>query len=201
MFNNELMLFPEELGNMAEQALKAKPFIVALGENGYKDGNIKYKEKRGIRFYVAGAIDIGDDGHKCTAYACDFTDELFNQAVRNTMEMARIGDMLDAVNNTMHPIAKWEPCGDPMLVLTKKDRFHGAGILMCDELLRKIYDKIGTFYIIPSSIHEVMIVPGEYNNEQTDMLKEIINDVNREGAVAESEILGWKPFFFDGSNW
>lgn len=49
-------------------------------------------------------------------------------------------------------------CG--MAVMTNKDNYYGANSFLRKDLLKKYADKIGkNLYIIPSSVHELLIVP------------------------------------------
>ena len=52
-----------------------------------------------------------------------------------------------------------------------------VSILQFPKLLRSIYSKIGDYYIIPSSVYEVMIIPSN-KVEDIDSMNELIRTVN-----------------------
>lgn len=50
----------------------------------------------------------------------------------------------------------------PMLTLTKGNQMNGASMILHKSIRKKIGDIVGgNFYVLPSSIHEVMIIPEE----------------------------------------
>ena len=64
-----------------------------------------------------------------------------------------------------------------MQVLSNKDRFYGASAMLDTEFLSKYSEEIDSdFFILPSSIHELIIVPySEFTNreELTSMIKQV----------------------------
>lgn len=63
----------------------------------------------------------------------------------------------------------------PMWVLTNKSAMYGAGLMANTDLLSRMGGRVGDFFIIPSSIHEVLIVApfAETADEITKLIKEI----------------------------
>lgn len=57
------------------------------------------------------------------------------------------------------------------------DAITRVSILQFPKLLRSIYDKIGVYYIIPSSVYEQMIIPADKIYD-IDYVKSIIHQVN-----------------------
>ena len=50
----------------------------------------------------------------------------------------------------------------PMLTLTKGNQMNGASMILHKSIRKKIGDIVGgNFYVLPSSIHEAMIIPEE----------------------------------------
>lgn len=76
----------------------------------------------------------------------------------------------------------------PMYVLTNRARFLGAGVILYPGLLKKISRMLGEeFYILPSSIHECILVPESIHYDQQE-LAEMVRDINRE-HVSPREVL------------
>lgn len=66
-----------------------------------------------------------------------------------------------------------------MLVLSAKNYTFGASVLAINEVLKKCFDIYHCgFYILPSSIYEVLAVPEWKNDAKT--LADMVKDVNRE---------------------
>lgn len=74
----------------------------------------------------------------------------------------------------------------PMLVATNKQKINGAGVIFTEEVAEKITEKIGDFVILPSSIHEVIVIP--IKNASTQMV-EMVKSINEE-VVDEKDVLG-----------
>lgn len=81
----------------------------------------------------------------------------------------------------------FEATRDKMYVLTNGKGINGAACLLYSGMLERIYNEMGSFYILPSSVNEVIIVP-ENENTNYDSLYEMVPAINRE-QVPECEIL------------
>ena len=61
----------------------------------------------------------------------------------------------------------------PIYALTNESMCFGAGMLFIDSILRKVVETIGCdFYILPSSVHELLFVPVD-NFEEDEDIEEI----------------------------
>ena len=73
---------------------------------------------------------------------------------------------------------------DRMYVLSNKSKINGSSIILSDEVMNKVIEKIGSdFYILPSSIHELLIVP----DRAEIMLSELENMVRYVNATQVEE--------------
>jgi len=89
-----------------------------------------------------------------------------------------------------------EAIEDLMFVLTNSLRSFGAACILYDGMLDKISEEIGeNFYILPSSIHEMIIVP-ESNSPSREHLNEMITEVNQT-QVDEEEFLSACVYYYD----
>ncbi len=77
---------------------------------------------------------------------------------------------------------------DEMYVLTNKTMLNGASTMMYYGVLDSIADKIGyDLYILPSSIHELILVPVKSSYKASE-LKKMVCQVNND-EVSDNEIL------------
>ena len=82
-----------------------------------------------------------------------------------------------------------------MYVLTNKERFWGATAILRTEILEEISKKLKqNFYIIPSSIDEVLIVPS-YADIDREMMDTMIQEVN-ETQVSKEERLSDHAYYY-----
>ena len=90
---------------------------------------------------------------------------------------------------------KEEKGSAPMYVLTNKTRIFGASCLLYENILEVLGKKINhDYYILPSSIHEVIIVPS-WKEEDPEMLKNMVKDVNTNQVEVE-EVLSDEIYYY-----
>ena len=76
----------------------------------------------------------------------------------------------------------------PMFVATNSKKVNGAGVILYEGLLKTFAEKIGSdFYILPSSIHEVIFVPAN-GDMDVRYLIQMVKEVNAT-EVSPSEVL------------
>lgn len=84
----------------------------------------------------------------------------------------------------------------PMYILTNKEKCFGASA-MCDyTLLKNIWTNIGDFFILPSSIHEVIVI-ADCEDVEAKELAELVQSVNAD-SVAPADKLVDSVYRFDG---
>lgn len=105
-------------------------------------------------------------------------EELYNKAMENVKGSYKIrfmGNMCDieTVPN--------------MLVVTNEEACYGASAICDEETLKTMASMIGdNFFIIPSSVHEVMAVP--YKEDSLEMMSEMVREMN-ETSLPPEEVL------------
>ena len=85
----------------------------------------------------------------------------------------------------------------PLYVLTNQEKVNGANVMLCPVALQKVYEELGEpYYILPSSIHEVMVVR---KSEDMDIgrMKEMVKKVNL-STVEPEDLLSYEVFRYDG---
>lgn len=84
----------------------------------------------------------------------------------------------------------------PLFVLTNRQNLHGAACIFYPDVLRTISNALhADLYLIPSSIHEMLITPVP-EADISGTLTEILQEVNIE-AVPSTEILGSHIYYYD----
>jgi len=81
----------------------------------------------------------------------------------------------------------------PMWVITNAHKTFGAATICYPDALDNIENKLGEFYILPSSVHECIAVPAE--GADVEMLKAMVYDINR-SQVSEDEWLSNHVYFY-----
>lgn len=104
-----------------------------------------------------------------------------------------ITDVLAEMTNCILPD---EDYGIGMYVLSPKTKLYGAALIAIDSVLEKIAAELDSdFYIIPSSVHELIIVKS-HDKDMAESLNEMINEVN-ETVVSCEDILSDHAYFYE----
>ena len=113
----------------------------------------------------------------------------------NTISHLASGRPLPNLLETGEPIQMSEDML-PVFVLSNDHAMQGASLITLPDLLDQIGDIVqDDFYILPSSLHEVIIVP--QNTQMTlDELSEMVHSVN-ESQVAAEDLLSDKVQHYD----
>lgn len=85
---------------------------------------------------------------------------------------------------------------DEMYVLTNENRNLGASVILYPELLTNMGKYLrNNFYVLPSSIHEVILIPESFELDAVKLTK-MVREVNRT-EVDPEEILSDHVYYFD----
>lgn len=126
-------------------------------------------------------------------------DEIQQNAFRNAPSLlpASFKPMQIVIDELMGTnYSEGEFAEDLMFVLTNSLRSFGAACILYDGMLDKISEEIGeNYYILPSSIHEMIIVP-ESNSPSRAHLNEMIAEVNQT-QVDEEEFLSDCVYYYN----
>lgn len=88
---------------------------------------------------------------------------------------------------------KENPADELMWVLSNTSKINGSSALLDKEIMQEVIDTVGSdFYILPSSVHETIIVVAQ-GDMNTDQLTDMVCSVNSE-QVAPDERLSDHPY-------
>ena len=126
------------------------------------------------------------------------TPKIYKESFMSIMDVMK--ELVTNVNSTsgMHTVPYAILNMDMQLyVLTNNEKTNGAVTMFYDGLLENIGKKLESdFYIIPSSVHEVLILPAINRAElEVEKLKEIVSEVN-DTIVSEEDILSYDVFYY-----
>lgn len=85
----------------------------------------------------------------------------------------------------------------PMYVMGNRKRWYGAAAMASHKAMRKAAEILGKdFMILPSSVHELILVPSSGEADEADKLAQMVEDVNKT-VLAEDEILSRHVYRYD----
>ena len=83
----------------------------------------------------------------------------------------------------------------PMYVLTNQQKLYGAACMLYPGVLKAFSEENGQdFYVLPSSVHEVILIPAEPGTNEA-LLREIVTEINRT-QVAKDEVLADSIYYY-----
>ena len=141
---------------------------------------------------------------------CETTRNVYREVRENTPTNFKIGRLSDMVSHMMgkekilvrfdvDSIDTLIDSNNPFdsIIVVNIDTNTRVSILQYPKMLRDVYDKIGDYYIVPSSVYEVFIIP---KNKLPDIhqMNEIIRQVNRT-TVKACDVLSNKLLKYDDS--
>ena len=202
-FNSILSDIASTLNNLCNFKLhknKIFPKIIKTeGNEGYLKGKTHLSFLNcSILFY------IDHTGHR----AMDVTDQLmkaWNIQINNLLEIAKQNIEMQYVFLSMNQVIM-EMVGeniefdmnDTMHVLSNYNKNWGAGAIVNERILQVIYHSLEqNFYILPSSVHEVIIVR-KTEHLKVEELKQMVREVNSR-VVDPKDILGDDVYMYDGN--
>lgn len=123
------------------------------------------------------------------------TEDLFALAKENSPRL--LSYELEDMNTLMKKI-----CGEDalesgqMYVLSNRQRLFGASCILDEELLEKIAnDQHSGFYVLPSSIHEVILLPRKAP-DTSEALTKMVQEIN-EAHLSSDEVLSDHVYYYD----
>lgn len=113
-------------------------------------------------------------------------DQLQEDAMTNSAKLfpATIKTMYNAMKDILVLLNKdgeelvEAPEDADLLVVTNENISYGAAALFYPEMMEKLGEKLGNFFILPSSVHEMLVIP-DNGWFSPSALCEMVADVNR----------------------
>lgn len=131
-------------------------------------------------------------------------DELWENVFENAQKNApaRITGLFELIEKITGQRCSFDELGEMsgasgMYVITNEQGMYGASAAFYPEVLRSLADDMETnLYIIPSSVHEVIILPDPNLCMDIDSIRAMINEVN-ETTVRDEDVLSDNLYGYD----
>lgn len=125
-------------------------------------------------------------------------EKLFADAMENMPHLypADFMNMAAVLREIYHDPAGLLSISFPMYVLTNTERLNGASSLLYEGQMEKIAAELGKdYYVLPSSIHEVIIMPKNEKGTDENYLSQMVDEINHE-QLAREEILSNHAYLY-----
>lgn len=173
-----------------------------------KENNQAYYKKGPYKIHPMGAevlyveVERNASGSMCTQVTNAMAEswkmpkaELFQRALENTQNSDEV--KFQSMNEVMSEIMTGNAEADfdsPMYVLTNKDTQYGATVALYPDVLKQVSRQIGSdYYILPSSVHELLILRKKDCDLTEKELRSMVREINQ-SIVEPEEILGNEVF-------
>lgn len=176
--------------------------VVSTDANADMLENVPHKNMEDMSVVYRFELESGDEG-RATILATNqmiavmgiTAEQLHADAIENAPQLKPV--IITGMNEVMVEMMgreQAEMMGIPvdadeqMFVATVPDKIHGAGVLAYQDFMDQAAERVGgDFFILPSSIHELLIVP---DNGQMDLpqLQEMVREVNATQVAPEEKL-------------
>ena len=190
------------------ESMKSKLMMEVIPQKGNEDRleNIPHQKVEDLALIYR--LDMGDSiGGKMTSVITNQQLEAFGitaeQLHQDVLENAPVTHpaSLRSMQEVMAEMMGMEPeetmSGEPtMLVATVEGSFMGASVIQYPGFMEQASEKIGgDFFVLPSSIHEVLLIPDEGKTDFHE-LASMVQSIN-ESQVAPAERLSDNVYHYD----
>ena len=122
---------------------------------------------------------------------------LYETARKNTPRICR--KIFRPLANHLSMLGEWEDFWSPLWILTNEQGIYGAAALLYPGMLQKIHQQLNcNYYLLPSSIHEFLVVPELYCDSYEELQK-IVYGANAT-VIEQNEFLSDSVYYFNGKN-
>ena len=143
-----------------------------------------------------GSTVITDDLLKIKA--CGMTGEGILSSVLGDIKKHRpykVNRMFDMLNGMGMDMPQ-NNCDEQLLVVTTEDGCMGAGVIGYPGFLTECAERYGSYYLLPSSIHELLLIPAAKDSIQMDDLYQMVCDINS-AVLSTKDFLSNNVYHFD----
>ncbi len=180
--------------------------LISAKKNNKYLSNVTYVPFLDLAIMFTLCVDIDEDGVRSMKITREIMQgwgveikDLMSHALVNTPRIlpAKIEPMYQVITSFLG-CKPDDDLGDefPMILVSNDRMVYGATTILYEDAMTELGDKLGeSFYIIPSSIHEVLVLP-ESSVEDTDDINHIIQEVNRDHVINE-DVLSDKVYYYD----
>ncbi len=128
-------------------------------------------------------------------------EDLYAKAMKNIegdSEFDSIGNIISRLAGEAAGALMTESEEFPMFVLSNRYGVNGAAQICNAKAMKRVSGYFGgDFFILPSSIHEVILIPSRWCGQREKEFAEIVRDVN-DGQLEPQEILSYHVYRYHG---
>jgi len=199
-FENQPAIDVAALTDYSQMKDKLVMEVVSKEANEDMLANIPHKDMEDMAVVYRFVLDSSDDG-RATILATNqligtmgvTPEQLHADAMENAPELkpAIIKGMTEMLADMGMPVEEMGlevPAQEFLYVATVEDKINGAGVLAYEGFMDQAAERVGgDFYILPSSRHEILLVP---DNGEMDLqhLKDMVREVNATQVAPEEKL-------------
>lgn len=190
----------DRLNEMMNDYSKMKDNIILCVRQPQND-NVLTMPYLDMELYIRGIVSEDSEGTQTFKITKDYLNklnvspkEIFEHAKENIESSYSVKSLLSSIG-----LKEQDGVDDygANVVMSTKLNYFGAGIIASEKILKYIYSRLGEFYVLPSSIHEIIVIPSKVLNKE-DALN-MVKSVNAE-CVSDKDKLIDNCYIYDGES-
>ena len=137
------------------------------------------------------------DPQSCLGQILENTRRLFPEVITEMKQCIRELEqqMIRKGEETEVLFPEIDDCEIPkMIVISNEKKMNGASVILYPNVLRDLWEQNGDFYLIPSSVHEVILIKDSEDIKEKE-LNLTIQNVNQTQLLLE-EVLSNHAYFY-----
>lgn len=191
------------------ESIKKNLFIrvCSIDDNKTMLETVPYKRVENLAITYHIMVRVGNEGMSSAMITKNMlesfnisSDQLYEDALKNSQEIlpAKVKSMMNILSEftDIEMDAIEMPGQLPMVVVTNQIGINGAAALFYPGVMDKVAETVhGDYYVLPSSIHEVIAVPVSLGSNYRD-LEQMVKEINM-SVVAPEDRLGSTVYRYD----
>ena len=167
---------------------KNKELLLRVPNKNFHDLVIVFYVLLSDEEWLDGLASVLVDNKMLEYWKCNL-DEIYDIAFKNTRELFK--PVIKPIQQVVMELAREDPdveiteaemqclCGDTLMYYASNDRkYQGASILLYEDVLMNFAEMHGDFYILPSSLQELLFVPMSTLDLDVNGLRAMVKEIN-----------------------
>jgi len=126
-------------------------------------------------------------------------DCLFAQAWKNTPVQMKAS--VESMETVLHGEKSAQCLAEtqPVYILSNEQKLYGAGCMLYEGVLEQAAEVIGSgFYVLPSSVHEVMLYPSDgISRKEAEGLLVLVSEINHSDVLRTEDVLIDEVYYYN----
>ncbi|NSD68970.1 DUF5688 family protein [Dorea longicatena] len=127
--------------------------------------------------------------HELLALADVTIEEAKNHALANIEKLAKVESMNEVLNELLGTDDYYDTESETMFICTNTNKCYGAAAILCPSVQEELQRRLGNeVFVLPSSIHEMIVVPSSSSIYGADELQAMVQVINEDQVELDEQL-------------